>query len=234
MGPPPAPSAGQPPPLRRLRERRLSLLRRDYLTHRALWPALAEALRQAGAQSAGPQQLVLDLGCGERPYRDLFGAARVIGLDIATEGASPDVLADATALPLAAACCDLVFSSQVIEHVRDPRRMVQECARVLKPGGHLVLSGPFWWPLHEEPHDYWRFTRHGMAELLRAAGLQPLAITPDTGALTLAAVACIEALPRWALALVPLINLVTPPLQALSANRLSTLNLVVLARRPGP
>lgn len=218
--------------MQRLRQRRLSWLRRDYLTHRALWPALTAAVQAVLAGRDSASLIVVDLGCGERPYADLFGAALCIGIDRSSDGAAPDVLADAGCLPLAGGCADLVFCAQVIEHVPRPDALLAECCRVLKPGGALVLSGPFWWPLHEEPHDYWRFTHHGLARLLQAAGLQALSITPDTGAVTLAAVALIEALPRWALLLVPVVNVLTPALQALSANRLSTLNHVVVARRP--
>lgn len=218
--------------LQRLRQRRLSLLRRDYLTYRALWPALEAAVGQVLAGRNASDLLVLDLGCGERPYADLFGAAHCIGIDRGTTGARPDIVADAQHLPLAAGCIDLVFCSQVLEHVTDPAALLAECARVLRPGGALVLSAPFWWPLHEEPHDHWRFTRHGLALLARRAGLQPVVITPDCGSMTAALVALIEALPRWALALVPLINLAAPALQALSADRRSTLNWVLHAARP--
>lgn len=219
--------------MQRLKQRRLSRWRRDYLTYRALWPAIAQAVRGVLAGRATEGLVVVDVGCGERPYADLFGAAHCIGLDRSTDGAAPDVLADATCLPLASGCADLVFCTQVIEHVTQPARLLAECRRVLKPGGALVLTGPFYWPLHEEPHDYYRFTRHGFAHLLRSSGLRVESVTPDTGAVTQAAVAVIEALPRWALALVPLINLVTPWLQRGSRNTRSTLNYVVVGRRPG-
>lgn len=216
----------------RLRSPRSHWMRRDWLSLRALAPALQTAMTQALAGRDPAGLLVLDLGCGERPWAGLFGTARVIGVDRSAEGASPDLVADAAALPLPDGCIDIVFSSQVLEHVPDPQAMLQACARVLKPGGALVLSAPFWWPLHEEPRDHWRFTRHGLGLLLRRAGLVPASITPDSGAVTQAAVALIEALPRWARPLVPLINLSTPVLQAMSTNRLSSLNLVLVAHRP--
>jgi SAM-dependent methyltransferase len=223
--------------MRRLKRRELSVLRRDYLTHRALWPALEAAVAQAltacarGASAEPP--LVLDIGCGERPYADLFAGCRCIGIDLSCNGARPDVLASATALPLAAGSADLVFASQVIEHVPEPERMVAECARVLRPGGALVLSGPFWWPLHEEPHDYFRFTHHGLAGLLARHGFEAVRIVADTGLLTQVAVSVIELLPRWAQPLRVPINLLTPWLQRLSQDRRSTLNYVVTASTPG-
>lgn len=217
--------------IRRLQQRRLSLLKRDYLVYRGLWPAIEHAVRTVLADRDATTTVVLDIGCGEKPYADLFAGTRYIGLDCSVDGAAPDLLADAMQLPLADACADLVFTTQVIEHVRHPERMVAECARVLKPGGHLVMTGPFYWPLHEEPHDYHRFTCHGFDNLLRAQGLEPLSITPDCGALTQVAVALIEILPRWALLLVPVINTVTPFVQRCSHNHKSTLNYVVVGRK---
>ena len=70
---------------------------------------------------------------------------------------------DATRLALGDDRFDIVFCTQVIEHVPDPAALVAETHRVLRPGGWLVLTGPFWWPHHEEPHDFHRFTRYGFA-----------------------------------------------------------------------
>jgi SAM-dependent methyltransferase len=217
----------------RLHQRRLRRWRRDYLVYRALWPALAAAAHAALGGRSGAGLVVVDLGCGERPYADLFGAAWCIGLDRSLDGARPDILADATRLPLAAGCADIVLCSQVLEHVPDPGALLAECTRVLRPGGQLLLSAPFWWPLHEEPLDHLRFTSHGLRGLLERAGLQVQVIDADCGAMTAAVVALIEALPRWALALVPLLNLLAPVLQALSPDRRSTLNWVARAARPG-
>ena len=216
----------------RLKARRLKLLARDYLTHRALWPAIEKAVAEALAGRAISDQLVvLDIGCGERPYADLFAGTRYVGLDMSTQGARPDVVASATRLPLANACADIVFSTQVIEHVRQPGRMIAECARVLKPGGALVITGPFYWPLHEEPHDYFRFTRYGFAQLLSGRGFSRVRVVADSGSLTQVAVSIVELLPRWAQVLRLPINVVTPWLQRLSTDRRSTLNYVVTAVR---
>ncbi|CAD5371283.1 Methyltransf_11 domain-containing protein [Rubrivivax sp. A210] len=218
--------------MRRLKRRRLGLLQRDYLVHRALWPAIEAAVAGVlqGRDRAG--LTVIDLGCGEGPYADLFEGCRRIAIDRSCEGAAPDLLADVAALPLAGGCADIVFCTQVIEHVPRPDRLLAECCRTLRPGGQLVLTGPFYWPLHEEPHDYYRYTRHGFAHLLREAGLLPLQIVPDCGSVTQAAVSLIEALPRWALVLLPLINALTPLLQRGSNDCRSPLNYVIVARKP--
>jgi SAM-dependent methyltransferase len=124
---------------------------------------------------------VLDLGCGNRPYADLFEGCDYLGTDYSADDTRPDVICDATRLGLACDRFDIVFCTQVIEHVPDPRALVEETFRVLRPGGFLVLTGPFWWPLHEEPHDYHRFTRYGFSHLLAQAGYVDAEITPDGG-----------------------------------------------------
>jgi len=217
----------------RLAARRLRLWARDYLTHRSLWPAIEAAVGLAlDSRPLNEDATVVDIGCGQRPYADLFGDAFCVALDRSTQGARPSVVADVLHLPLASACADLVFCTQVIEHVQRPQRLLDECCRIMKPGGMLVLTGPFYWPLHEEPHDYFRFTRYGLEQLARQAGLQVVTLQNDCGSLTQLAVSLVELLPRWALPLLPVINVITPWLQRLSSDRRSTLNLVMVARRP--
>lgn len=219
--------------MRRLKSRHVSLRSREYLVYRALWPAIEGAVRTTMARLANRQDvLVVDIGCGEKPYRDLFGSAYYVGLNYGSQGASPDVMGDAQSLPFATGCADVVFTTQVVEHVENPQRMINEAFRILKPGGTLILTGPFYWPLHEEPHDYFRFTRHGFLALLRSAGFTDIEVRPDCKTLTQVAVSMIEVLPRWLFPLVPLINLLTPLAQRLSRDERSTLNYLALARRP--
>jgi SAM-dependent methyltransferase len=220
----------------RLQRRSVGWTSRAYLTYRALWPAIEREVAAAltalghGVDDAAP--VVIDVGCGARPYADLFAHTRYVGLNLDAIDASPDVIGDAAELPFADAAADLVFCTQVLEHVPDPARVVGEMHRILKRGGALVLTAPFYWPLHEEPHDFFRFTAYGLRHLLAKHGFECLEIRPDTGALTQVAVSVIELLPRWAGVLVPLINAATPVLQRLSRDRRSTLNHVVRARKP--
>lgn len=225
---------------RRLRQTHVGPWRADWLTVRSLRQALRGACQRACpalASTSARDLLVLDLGCGERPWAGLFGPARCIGIDIATQGARPDVVASASRLPFRDAAFDLVFSSQVLEHVPRPEPVVAECARVLRDGGALVMSVPFYWPLHEEPHDYGRFTPHGLRRLLAEIGFTHIDVRPDCGSLTMAGAALIELLPRrrglW-LAFSPLVltlNLGVWLLQPLSRDRRSTLNWIVTAVR---
>ena len=117
---------------------------------------------------------LLDYGCGGMPYRSLFQAVvdRYVGADVSSaRGTSPDVLFEpGRPLPLDAGSFDTVLSTQVLEHVADPRAYLAECARVLRAGGVLLLSVPMQWRHHEAPFDFWRFTRYGIEHLLQSAG----------------------------------------------------------------
>jgi SAM-dependent methyltransferase len=209
---------------------------RAYLTQRALGQAIATATQAVRAPlwASSPFQppRVLDLGCGHKPYAALFQGWWHIGVNWDCDDASPDLLADAAALPLCSEMADLVLCTQVLEHVPQPAAVLAEAWRVLRPGGVLLLSAPFFWPLHEEPHDYYRYTRHGLQHLLEQAGFEAIHITPDCASLTTAVVVLMEALPRATKPLWPLINVLTPWLQKLSNDRQSTLNWVATARRP--
>jgi SAM-dependent methyltransferase len=124
----------------------------DYLSSRVLDP---DVRREAGALHGR----VLDLGCGHRRYESALPPASVyVGYDVDTTGSEPDVCGLAEALPFRAGAFDAVLSTQVLEHVPAPAAMLAEAHRVLTPGGILVLTAPQQWRLHEEPHDFWRFT----------------------------------------------------------------------------
>ncbi len=124
---------------------------------------------------------ILDLGCGIKPYQDILARPgdRWIGVDhpasmAGSYGAftSADVLADGHELPFKPGEFDTVLCTQMLEHVSDPARVLGEAARVLRPGGMLILTAPMVWPLHEEPYDFFRYTQHGLRHLLQSAGFE--------------------------------------------------------------
>jgi SAM-dependent methyltransferase len=165
----------------RLQERSLKIWKKDYLHYRYLWPNLEWAAKTAFEHVGSESPRVLDIGCGNKPYRDLFSKAQHWGMDHGTVHSSPDFVGDALRLPVMDQSFDIVFATQVIEHVTNPHVMVRECKRILRPKGCLILSGPFFWPLHEEPYDFFRFTKYGFEQLVKDAGFLEWQILEDGG-----------------------------------------------------
>src|SRR5215216_1408725 len=111
---------------------------------------------------------LLDLGCGNKPYESFYvpGTTSQIGCDVMQSDKNRvDVVCPATELQFPDAHFDTVFCTQVLEHVFRHDEMMKEIYRVLKPGGHIILTVPFAWELHEEPHDFFRYTKYALKEL---------------------------------------------------------------------
>ena len=127
---------------------------------------------------------VLDIGCGNKPYEELFAGKinSYSGCDVVQSNQSKvDVICPATALNFEDNTFDTVFSTQVIEHVDDPFKMLAEAARVLKKNGYLILSAPFSWELHEEPYDFYRYTKYGLESMLVRNGFELIKIKANGG-----------------------------------------------------
>jgi len=123
---------------------------------------------------------LLDVGCGSKPFAPLFAGRvrRYWGSDLAASrylaGARPDAFATAEAQPFRAASFDTVLGLSMLTYLPEPLRMIVEAYRVLKPGGVLILEFTQMVPLHDAPHDYFRFTRFGAEFLLERAGFEQL------------------------------------------------------------
>ena len=116
---------------------------------------------------------VLDYGCGGSPYRPLFGECTYHRADLAGASNLDFEFAANGRLPPEATDYDCVLSTQVLEHVEDPAAYLQECYRVLRPGGHLLLTTHGLFEDHAAPHDYWRWTAGGLQRMIEeVAGLK--------------------------------------------------------------
>lgn len=168
---------------------------------------------------------VLDIGCSDKALAaHLPDGCRYLGLDYYTTartiyGTRPDVYGDACNVPLRGDCMDAVMLFEVLEHVPDPDAALAEISRVLRPGGVLLLSVPFMYPIHNAPFDFHRFTRHALMRSLQEHDFEVESITPrlrsmEVGGLIASlalgdAALQIVARHRWALpALIPIALLV--------------------------
>jgi len=119
---------------------------------------------------------LLDLGCGEKPYaKSLNGAVEhYVGLDYEGSNALPhaDIIGRADLLPIQDNCMDSVLCTQVLEHVEEPSVVIGEIHRILKNGGHALISMPFMWNIHMEPRDFFRFSRFGLQHLFQKNNLR--------------------------------------------------------------
>jgi SAM-dependent methyltransferase len=201
--------------------------------------ALANAL-PAGAR-------VLDAGAGEGQYAHHFASQRYCGVDLAVGDAAwdysrLDVLADLTALPFRQGVFDAALNVVTLEHLREPGMALAEIARTLAPGGRLLLAAPHEWEVHQQPHDYFRYTRYGLQYLLEKAGLEIVEIRAVGGYFRLVARRLLNGLQffaggvRW-LGFVPAAVVLVPPalilpfLDALDGERNFTLGYICMARK---
>src|ERR1019366_8349306 len=125
----------------------------------------------AFAQALPARARVLDAGSGEGQYRHQFARQRYCRVDLAVGDAAwdysrVDALADLRALPFRAATFDAAIHIVTIEHLPEPGRAMAEIARALAPGAPLLIAAPHEWEVHQAPHDYFRYTRYGLAYIL--------------------------------------------------------------------
>jgi len=113
---------------------------------------------------------ILDIGAGAKPLAYIFEGKRYDGLDLE----NADIIADAHKIPLEANSYPTIVTWESLEHMENPFQVFAEMARILSPGGHLVLSTVWQWPIHKHPTDYWRFTSDCIKMLMERNEIQPL------------------------------------------------------------
>lgn len=106
----------------------------------------------------------LDIGAGGSSYDRFFPNRVSIDID---EKRGPDIVGDAHDLPFSDEEFEMILCTEVLEHLKDPFRAIAEMKRVLKARGMVIMTTRFVYPLHDTPHDYWRFTRYGLEELFK-------------------------------------------------------------------
>lgn len=166
-----------------------SLLKRSRLfafnlVNRDAWVAEQAARIPAGSR-------VLDIGAGSCPYRALFDHCEYRTQDFTQLAGDQlrhggygkiDYVCDASAIPVPDASFDVVLCTEVLEHIAEPLKVLAEFARILKPGGHLLLTAPLGSGIHQEPHHYYGgFTPYWYRRFLAELGFADIAVEANAG-----------------------------------------------------
>lgn len=134
-----------------------------------------ERVNRRFATKTDADMLVLDAGAGHGPYRELFDHARYEAADFAqlkTAYTPLDYVCDLSDVPVDDDHFDRILFNQVLEHVPDPRVVLAELHRVLKPGGRLLCTCPLFYEEHQKPYDYYRYTKYALRMLFEEAGFE--------------------------------------------------------------
>ena len=187
--------SGRPGVLARTPTGRWTVWKFNWLANHKIIAALERARSHA-------QGVLLDVGCGSRPFARIFEGrvARYLGVDLKSSrflgDRPPDAYARGEQLPFRNGSMDTVLGLSMLTYFSEPGTLIAEAHRVLKPGGILLLEFTQMVPLHDEPHDYFRFTRYGAAHLLEHGGFEPLDYIPIGGLMSRVGLSAVAALNR--------------------------------------
>ena len=194
--------------------------------------------------SLGEKARVLDAGAGECQYAVHFHHTRYTAVDLGIGDTTwsyvrLNAVADLLALPFHADTFDAALNVVTLEHVRDPARVIQELYRCLRPGGRLLLVTPLEWEEHQQPHDFFRYTRYGLDHLTRTAGFVDVDIRPVGGFFRLLSRRLMNSTQffpgLWGLIPVVMLGplaMILPALEPLDKVRNFTLGHICMARKP--
>ncbi len=133
----------------------------------------------------GSEDIIFDYGCGYSPYEKLFIKynCRYIKSDI-TDEADYKIKADEN-IPVSDGYANGVASFQVLEHVWNVNKYLENCYKILKKDGWLILSTHGVWPYHPHPTDYRRWTKEGLIKEVESSGFKIKKVYPLMGPLSL-------------------------------------------------
>lgn len=129
---------------------------------------------------------LVDIGCGTKPYRDLLSGfvSTHTGIDYPGtlhDKSNIDIFCTAYNIPIMTGSFDSAICTATLEHLEEPEMAIRECFRVLKSGGYAIYSVPFIWHLHEEPRDFFRFSKYGLDYLFKKTGFDVVEIKALSG-----------------------------------------------------
>ena len=136
---------------------------------------------------------ILDIGAKKHVSRNLLNSSSYTTCDI-IDHPTVDVICDAHNLPFDSEKFDLILCIEVLEHLKNPQKAIDEMFRVLKQDGEIIISTRFIFPFHPDPFDYYRFTVQSLEDLL--IKFSDLKIKPAGGLPVSVAMLLLHALPK--------------------------------------
>jgi len=129
---------------------------------------------------------LVDIGCGEKPREDMLApyVTEHIGLDhedTLHNKSKIDLFGTAYDIPVEDEYFDTVLCTAVLEHLEEPDKAIKEANRVLRRGGYAIYAVPLFWHLHEEPRDFYRYTKYGLKYLFEKNGFEIVELKPLSG-----------------------------------------------------
>lgn len=140
-----------------------------------------EKFVKKSAETLKKEVKVLDAGAGPCPYKKFFNHCKYESTDFVDTYKCLDFICSLDNIPRKSDTYDAVISTEVLEHVEYPQKVINESYRILKKGGRLFLTTPQAWRIHQAPHNYFYFTHYGLASLLKNAGFSKYTIKPMGG-----------------------------------------------------
>jgi SAM-dependent methyltransferase len=150
----------------------------------ARWHVTRFVEEAAGRMPSGAR--VLDAGAGECWYKSFFDGKDYYACDFGKgktswDYGSLDFCCDLSRMAVKDSSFDAVLATQVLEHLSEPLDFLKESLRVLKRGGRIYITAPQTGNIHQEPYDFYRYTRYGLEHLLKKAGFEVEEIRPHGG-----------------------------------------------------
>lgn len=130
---------------------------------------------------------LIDIGCGKVPFYEAYKDYITDNICVDWENTSHkndylDYECDLTKkLPFDEGEFDTILVSDVLEHLSQPEFLWEEIARLLTTGGKILMSVPFYYCIHEAPHDYYRYTEYALHRFAASVGCEIIFISPLGG-----------------------------------------------------
>jgi SAM-dependent methyltransferase len=123
--------------------------------------------------------VVADIGCGEQPMRKHIESlgGQYVGIDVTQNSKNNvSIISSITNIPLPENSLDVILCSEVLEHVSNTNEALKELSRLIKKNGKIIVTTPFFYPLHEEPNDFIRLTPYQLKEISSKVNLEVIEI----------------------------------------------------------